>query len=180
MPSLKNWALKKTGDYSVQFTGLKLGIHEFTFELNETFFEHFEYSEISKSQIEILVSLKKQNNLIVLDFEIRGTAEVLCDRCQENVEIDLSHEDRLFVKFGEQTSSAEGEFLVLGPNEFEIDFTQYLYEYSHLALPAKRVHKTMNACNKDVIQILEEMRVIDDEKKTDPRWDALKRLEDPE
>ena len=172
--------MKKTGDYSIQFTGLKLGNHQFRFELGETFFEHFEFSEINKSKVEIEVDLQKKNNMLVLDFRIDGKAEVLCDRCQEDVEIELSHEDRLFVKFGDQTSDTDGEILVLGPQEFEVDLTQFLYEFSHLALPAKRVHKTMNACNEDIIQILDEMMEIEEEKKTDPRWDALKRLADPE
>jgi len=172
--------LRKIGDYSIQFTGLKLGNHQFEFILDEKFFEHFEYSEISKSKIEFLINLEKKNNMLVLDFVVHGKAEVLCDRCQENVEIDLGHEDRLFVKFGEQTSTTEGEILILGPQEFDVDLSQYLYEFSHLALPAKRAHKTMNACNEDIIHILDEMMEIEEEKKTDPRWDALKRLADPE
>lgn len=172
--------MRTKGDYSVQFTGLKEGMHELRFELSEKFFEHFEYSEISKCEVIVDINLEKQSTMLIFDFVVQGKAEVLCDRCQEDVSIDLEHEDRLFVKFGEQTSTTENEILVLGPQEFEVDLSQYLYEFSHLALPAKRIHKTMGACNKDVIQILEEMMEHEEEKKSDPRWDALKRLADRE
>jgi uncharacterized protein len=173
-------ALKKTSDHSIPYTGLKLGIHEFEFKLSEKFFEGFEYSEISGSEILVKVILDKKNTMIILDFIIGGKAETLCDRCQEKLEIELDHEDRVFVKFGEQTSATDGEILVLGPQEFEIELSQFLYEFSHLAMPAKRVHSTMNACNEDIIQILDEMADFEEEKETDSRWDALKRLTDSE
>lgn len=173
-------ALRKTNDHSIQYTGLKLGIHEFKFELSEKFFEGFEYSEISGSEIQVEVILEKKNTMIILDFIVNGKAESLCDRCQEKVEIELTHKDRVFVKFGEQTSATDGDILVLGPQEFEIELSQFLYEFSHLAMPAKRVHSTMNACNKDIIQILDEMADFEEEKETDSRWDALKRLTDSE
>ncbi|MFT5183599.1 MAG: uncharacterized metal-binding protein YceD (DUF177 family) [Flavobacteriales bacterium] len=165
--------MKLTNDYTIPFTGLTIGKHAFEFQLGKAFFEQFEYSEISEGDVFIDVILEKQSSMMILDFEFEGVIETICDRCQESVEIELEGEFRLIVKFGDYTDTNNDEILILGPNEVEVDFTQYFYEYSHLALPSKRVHDSLEECNQDVIAILKNLKSESGDD-VDPRWGALK------
>ena len=162
-------------DYTIPFTGLKIGKHAYEFQLGKTFFEQFEYSEISECDIFIDIILEKQSNMLILDFEFEGVIETICDRCQESVEIELEGKFRLIVKFSDFTDVTDDEILVLGPNEVDVDLKQYFYEYSHLSLPHKRVHDSLEECNEDVISILQSLKP-DSEDDIDPRWGALKDL----
>ena len=165
--------MKLANDYKIPLTGLKIGKHAYEFQLGKAFFEQFEYSEISEGDIFIDVILEKQSSMMILNFEFEGVIETVCDRCQEAVEVELEGDFRLIVKFGNYTDTSDDEMLVLGPNEIEVDLTQYFYEYSHLALPSKRAHDSLEECNQDVIEILKTLK-SESEDDIDPRWGALK------
>ena len=48
--------------FVINFTGLKLGAHEFNFELDNTFFEHFNYNDFNSCKISTEVILNKKSN----------------------------------------------------------------------------------------------------------------------
>lgn len=160
-------------EYKIPFIGLKEGIHEFDFQLGPEFFEEFEFSDFDRGIVDIHVILDKKSNMLVLDFELHGNVEMICDRCGNDVTVDIEDEEKLIVKFGDKTGSTDEEILVLGPNEHEIKLSQYFFEFIELALPAKRVHEDINDCDQEVVKRLSSEDDTDD---TDPRWDALKNL----
>ena len=67
--------------YIVKFAGLPVGTHQFEFNINGTFFEQFEDSEITEADLEVVIVLTKQNNLMKMQFDINGTVNLSCDRC---------------------------------------------------------------------------------------------------
>ena len=48
--------------FVISFTGLKEGEHEYKFELENEFFEHFEYNDFNSCKIEATVILNKKSN----------------------------------------------------------------------------------------------------------------------
>jgi uncharacterized metal-binding protein YceD (DUF177 family) len=160
-------------EFRIPFIGLKPGKYQYDYTLGDKFFEAFDYSEINKSNIVATVDLEKQSNLMLLHFTLDGSVMVSCDRCGDPIEQSIHLEEQLVVKFGERTLGDDGEFLVLGPNEGEIDLTQYLYEYAHLALPARHVHAEISSCNQDVMNQLQKHEVSEDDVS---KWAALKNL----
>lgn len=167
--------------YRIPFLGLKIGRHEYEFELDDTFFASFEHSEISGGKLQADLLLDKQGSMMVLDFHVYGTVSAECDRCGDPMEVDVEHTDRLIVKYGDETGSTEDEILVLGPSEHLLELHQYLYEYAHLGLPSKRVHDDEADCNQEALARLEALRTDDpgdddDDEPIDPRWEALKNL----
>lgn len=166
-------------DYHIPFIGLKEGMHEFQFELGKTFFAAFEHAEISDGTVWVRLMLEKQSTMMVLEFELDGEIETLCDRCGTPMSLDVSYDERLVVKYGDETGTTEDEILILGPSEYELKLEQYLYEFAHLALPARRVHEE-GACDEEALRQLEELKVPpsddDDDDDVDPRWQALKNL----
>jgi uncharacterized metal-binding protein YceD (DUF177 family) len=151
--------MKARSEWTIPITGIKQGMHHFRFELKDKFFEAFEYSEIQRGDVEVNVDVEKQSTMMVLDFHLRGNVMVMCDRCGDEIEQHLESDNRLIVKFGEETGSTDFDVYVLGPAEYEVDLAQFMYEYAHLALPARRVHTSIEQCNQDVLNAIEKYRV---------------------
>jgi uncharacterized metal-binding protein YceD (DUF177 family) len=171
--------LGKQKEFLIPFVGLNLGNHEFTYEVNELFFENFEYSEIKKGQLKVDLSFEKQETMLVLDFQIDGTVEVNCDRCTDAFNYQIKGEERLIFQFGESYSEDSDEIITLPENAYEINIAPFIYESIHLLLPIRCIHPDNqdgeSGCNPKVIEKLNEHIK---NKETDPRWDALKKLKE--
>jgi uncharacterized protein len=99
--------------------------------------------------------------MLVLDFKLHGTVMVMCDRCGDEISQTISGENKLVIKFGEQTGSTDFDVFVIGPGEAEVNIAQFIYEFTHLALPARRVHEKMEECNQDVLTAMNRYLVND-------------------
>ncbi len=168
--------MKALNQYTIQFSGLKPGRHDFEFEIDKKFFESIEYSEIQDGKLKVALALDKHTNMLVLDFVIAGDVNVPCDRCGEDFLLPISDKQRLIIKFGEQTTEVAEDVMVIPRNESELNVAHFIYEYIILALPQKRVHPE-GKCDKEV---LKKLKKLEDEtnknKNTDPRWDGLKNI----
>lgn len=52
--------MKVTNEFLIPFIGLKLGKHPFEFQINQAFFEKFEYHEYENCAIQVNVILEKK------------------------------------------------------------------------------------------------------------------------
>ena len=143
--------------YIVPFGGLPVGLHEFEFEVNDSFFSKIENSEIARAHLEVKALLTKQNNLLQMSFDIEGTVGVECDRCLKDFDFPIEASEHLVIKHG-NTEESTDEILVIPEGQEEFDVAQYLYEYVILALPARRVpcelDKEQFACDQEVLNKL--------------------------
>lgn len=153
--------------------GLKSGEHKFQYKLDGKFFDKFEFSQIASCEIDAGVTLEKQASMMLLHFELKGTVQLTCDRCGDEITQPIEYRQDLVVKFGEETSEGADELLILGPREHEIDLSQYLYEYAHLAIPVRHVHSNIADCNQQSLQVLEKYKTEED---GDSKWASLKDL----
>ncbi|MCK9400596.1 MAG: DUF177 domain-containing protein [Bacteroidales bacterium] len=164
--------------FIIPFSGLKLGNHTFNFEIEDKFFEHFEYSEIKKGRLHVDCLLDKQVRMMVLYFAIAGTVRIPCDKCAEEFDQPINGKQKLIVKFGVDHHEESEDILVITEKEHELDVSQFLYEYIHLMLPFKKVHGTdengISLCNSEVTRYIIEK----EEYPIDPRWEALQKLKD--
>jgi uncharacterized protein len=168
--------------YSIQFASLKPGNYTFEFVVNDKFFENFDESEVKKGEVKIVVELEKQARMLVINFNIEGTVQLVCDRCLDEYTQPLKSEERLIVKLGSEKKEETEEIIVIQEADHTISLAQYFYEYINLALPIKKVHPTdskgKSQCNKEVIKKLKEHEVKESSEpdKSDPRWDALRKI----
>jgi uncharacterized protein len=164
--------------FIIPFSGLKVGNHTFNFEIEDKFFEHFEYSEIKKGRLHVDCLLDKQVRMMILYFDITGTVRIPCDRCAEEFDQPIDGKQKLIVKFGADRKEESEDILVITEMEHELDISQFLYEYIHLMLPFKKVHGTdengVSLCNPEVLRYIIEK----EEPPIDPRWEALQKLKD--
>ena len=164
--------LRNLSEYNIKFEGLKQGIHFYEFTVNNTFFEEFDSFEFEKSAIKVDLEFKKQSTMLVLTFTFSGSITVPCDRCLDEVDVDVDGEEKLIVKFGNEEYDQSDEILILPIHEYELNIASYIYEFIKVNLPQKRIHFE-GLCNQEVIDELEKIEQkneIDD----DPRWSSLK------
>jgi len=175
--------LKSLKQYSIPFTGLKIGQHQFNFEVYGRFFDEFEYSLVKNGFLKVDLVLDKQETLMVLNFHIEGAIQLSCDRCLADFPHQIDTQDKLIAKFSESEDLEESEeVMVLGKNDIEVDTSGFIYEMINLAAPYINLCENPGetpACDKEMIKKIEEFSLSSGEENNesnDPRWDALKNI----
>ena len=173
--------MKKLKDYVIQFIGLKQGRHSFEYEINNSFFEHFDFDEFNGSAVNVKVDLEKKATLLELELRAEGTVNVNCDLTNEPYDQPIANKLFLVVKFGEEYFDDFEEILVLPHGSHELDLAQYIYELIVLSVPSKRVHPgvedgTLKSEMLDKLQELSPKGLDDKTDEIDPRWNTLKKL----
>lgn len=174
--------------YEIAFKGLKEGSHGFDYDIDDQFFENIESSLVSKGKLKAKVDLQKQSNLLIIEMRVKGTVELMCDRCLENYNQKLKTKEKLIVKFGNENETLSDDLIVLPVDEHQINIAQYLYEQIILGLPIKHVHPDdkdgYSTCNPEMLEKLDQYLVHETENETenepviDERWNELKKLID--
>ena len=87
-------------EYLIPFAGLKIGKHQFDYQLDNTFFGRFEYDEFNDASIKVTVVLEKKSTMLELDFKHKGTVNVPCDVSGEEFDMPIKGKLKLLIKFG--------------------------------------------------------------------------------
>lgn len=165
-------------DFIISFGSLSSGEHEFEFEVNDAFFQRFEQSIIQKGNVDVLVVIERKDNMLLLDFTLEGTVSVSCDRCIENLELDIEGYNELIVKIGEVNEELSENVVMISSKEHEIDVSQFIYEFISLMIPMRNVHDENESgvgCDPEILKEIEKhINHITDATTNDPRWDGLK------
>jgi uncharacterized protein len=170
--------VKGLRDYIINFGKLKLGKHEFEFTIDEDFYKHFEYSLVKKGKVDLLLTIDKQKEtLLILNFAFKGYIQLECDRCLDEFEYPVNSEKKLYIKLEENVNENDDELIVLESGAYEVDISPYIYEFINLELP---LHKSCDQggknCNPAMLNYLG--HVNDTEEDIDPRWASLKNIKD--
>ena len=186
--------------YRIDLKGMKENHAHYDFLLDNAFFAAIDSPELQKGKVTVQVDVKKTAQAFELSFNSQGTVVVLCDRCLDEMDQELSSTDKIFVKFGAEYAD-EGDNLIIVPeDEGDINVAWIMYEYIALAIPMKHVHAP-GKCNKTMsgklnkylrtsADDMDEMEPVDDsaedesnivsdeenDKPIDPRWSELQKL----
>lgn len=152
------------------------------FNLDNKFFADIDGEEFQKGYVKATVTMRKNNDVFDFTFSLEGTVVVPCDRCLDDLEIEVATDNTLRVKLGENYAD-EGDVVVVPEIEGNINIAWYLYEFIALALPMKRVHAP-GKCNHEMTGKLkkhsyrvDEEDADDEERTIDPRWESLKNIQ---
>lgn len=176
--------MKKLNEFLIPFIGLKLGKHQFEFQIDKGFFESFDYDEFESCNIKVSVVLEKKSTMLELEFKHKGTVHVPCDLTSEMFDLPIKGKMRMVVQFGESYNDDNDELLILPHGEHQINIAQMVYEMIALSVPFRRVHPGVEdgTLHTEALEKLKELRVTEikgdgvEEENTDPRWDELKKL----
>lgn len=175
--------MKVSNEYLIPFIGLKLGKHQFDYQIDKTFFDRFEYDEFESCNVKVDVVLEKKSTMLELHFKHKGTVHVPCDLTGEPFDLPIKGKINLVVQFGDAFNNENEELLILPHGEHQVDVSQYIYEMIVLSIPLKRIHPGVKdgTLKSEVIEKLQELTVkakkeVTKSEETDPRWDQLKKL----
>ena len=89
-------------NYDIAFVGLKPGTHEFEYTIDEKFFVEYQEQDFRNCTALVKLALEKQNGFMLLKFEVGGKLEVTCDRCGNDLPLELWDEFNIVVKMVEE------------------------------------------------------------------------------
>lgn len=161
-------------EYQIPIQGLKVGSHQYKFHIKKDFFEHFEYNELFDADISVVVTLDKKERLSELEVALDGTVNLSCDRCLEDLQIDILSINKMIIKMSDRFEEISEELIQIDEKQNVFDIAQYIYEYVVLAIPSKNTHDEQD-CSTKMLEVLDELSAVNEEL-TDPRWDQLKDL----
>lgn len=165
--------------YKIVLKILPEGITEYNYVLDPAYFSRIKATEVHSGNLNAGVSVKNfGNGSFELSFYIKGVVQVPCDRCLEDVDVDIDTENRLIVKFGDRYEEETDEIIMIPEHEGVIDVSWYMYEFIALSIPAKHIHKD-GECNEEMYEKLRHLMSLDKESEntsTDPRWEKLRSL----
>ena len=170
--------------YDIQFVGLKLGKHIYDYEINQTFFEYFEFDEFNTINVNLNIHLEKKTTLLELNFSGNGSVNINCDVSNEPYDQPINFNFNLVVKFGQEYNNENDSILIIPHGSYEINIAQYIYELIVLSVPQKRIHPGVEdgTLNSEILRKLEDLSPnadLKDESSSsdvDPRWNKLKKL----
>jgi len=126
---------------------------------------------------------------MLLKFEIGGTLEVTCDRCNNNLPLNLWDEFNITVKMVEEpelmnNQEEDPDVYYISRGESHIDVAEWIYEFISLSLPMQKTceYEKMDGpyCNKAALEMLKKMEVKETGKKDNPIWKGLEKFKDLE
>ena len=182
--------------YKVELKNLSPGVHEYEYFLENKFFVDIDGDEVQKGKVKVNLTVKRTSMVFDMNFQLEGIVYVPCDRCLDDMELPVSTQNKLVVKFGKEYAEESEEIVIIPEEEGEINLAWFIYEFIALAIPMKHIHAP-GKCNKamsskpkkhtarradDEDEFDEEAAddiVVDDDAAdipSDPRWDALKGL----
>lgn len=157
--------------YLISFVGLKIGFHDFEYEINDAFFEGFEYSIIHKGDVNVHLRLEKKETMFIAHYQADGFVTTTCDRCTDELKLPVKGEFQIIYKFGREIS--EDENLIVLPEEaYQLDVSEAIYELITISLPAKKVHPK-GECNEEMLELISKYSVgfDSDEEEEEDEWE---------
>jgi len=170
----------RLGIYKVELKGMKDTRSEYQWTVDQDFFSIIEGEEVKKGNVAVTLTVTKQPSLYLLKFDLQGHVYVPCDRCLDDMSLDIDTTGELKVKLGADFAD-DGDIIIVPEEDGAVNVAWYIYEFIALAIPIKHVHAP-GKCNKGMMEKLEEHMPGEDEEgesssqDTDPRWDQLKNI----
>ena len=123
---------------------------EFELQVGMELFEAMEMTDISGADFKLTVTGHKEaHNRSVIQLSGEGTVVTLCDRCLDDVTLEVDVEAEMTLLFGDVAKEFDGEEVTLQRGD-ELSIAQFMYDSIMLALPMIRAHKE-GECNPDMI-----------------------------
>lgn len=170
-------------EYLIPFVGLKIGKHQFDYQIDNTFFKNFDYDEFNDVSVKVDIVLEKKSTMLELEIKHKGTVNVPCDVSGEEFDLPIKGKLKLLVKFGDAFNDDNEELLILPHGEFQVSVAQYIYESIILSVPLRRIHPGVkDGSLSHLIDKLESLSPQENKKEEqqnndiDPRWENLKKL----
>ncbi len=171
-------------EFEIAFVGLKPGQHEFSYKVDDRFFEEYNEQDFRNPDAQVKLKLEKNNSFMMLRFEIGGKAEVTCDRCNNNLPLQLFDEFTITVKMTDEPDvmneqEDDPDVYYISRGESHIDVKDWIYEFVNLSIPMQKTCEYENMdgpyCNPSAREVLKKLGT-DDKEGSNPIWKGLEKF----
>jgi uncharacterized metal-binding protein YceD (DUF177 family) len=173
--------------FDIAFVGLKPGIHEFEYDIDDKFFVDYQEQDFKNCKAQVKLTLDKKNGFMLLRFEVGGKLELGCDRCGNPLPLDLWDEFNIVVKMvedpGEMNEQEDDpDVYYISRGESHINVSDWIYEFINLSIPMQRMcsEEEMGGphCNKEVLAMLKKMEDVNKSQPGNTVWKGLEKFKD--
>ncbi len=185
----------KFSAFKLHLKGMSAGVQHYDYSVGTEFFCDMESAEIRSGSVAVGLDVKFDGDNYVLDFTVKGTIAIPCDRCLDDMEHEVDADYHIVVKYGDDFDETD-EVLTIPEKEADLNVAYMIYDTIALSIPIRHVHPA-GQCNKEMATRLkrhsahlegeeadnfgcddEETDAENGEVINDPRWDALRNLLD--
>ena len=165
--------------------GLKPGIHEFKYDVDDKFFAETENKDFSNCTASIKLQLDKKSSFMLLKFEVGGKADVVCDRCGNMLTKDLWDEFNMLVKMVDNPEEmneqeVDPDVFYISKTESHLQLNDWIYEFVSLSVPLQKMcsEEKMGGpqCNKEVLEMLKNMEAKNEANNANAIWKGLEKF----
>lgn len=183
--------MSRRREFEIAFVGLKPGVHEYNYSIDDRFFEAYQQQDFKNCKASVKLLLDKKSSFMLLKFEIGGQLEVICDRCNSRLPLELWDEFNITVKIVEDpelmnNQEDDPDVYYISRGESHIDVANWIYEFINLSIPMQKVcsYEEMNGphCNPAALDMLKKLVSEEGKKeeKENPIWKGLEKFKDLE
>jgi uncharacterized metal-binding protein YceD (DUF177 family) len=175
-------------EFEIAFVGLKPGVHEFNYEIRDSFFEDYGEQDFRDCQSNIKLLLEKTTNFMLLRFQIGGTVRVVCDRCNSDLPLNLFEDFTVTVKAVENAeemndTEEDPDVFYISRSESHLNVAPMIYEFINLSVPTQKECEFENMdgphCNPAAREVLNKLRQAEEEREN-PLWKGLDKFKNLE
>lgn len=144
----------KFTEFKLMLKSLPEGKHTFGYHLDKHFFSNMENTDVRDADVNVSLTVDHSGGAYALAFHLTGTLTVLCDRCLDELPLDIDATYDLTVKYGETYNDDSDTLLIIPESDNYINVAYMIYDTAVLAIPPRHVHpqgkcnRAMSALNK--------------------------------
>lgn len=170
-------------EYDIAFVGLKPGLHEFFYEIGDKFFTEYQAQDFTNVKATVQLTLDKKSSFMLLKFDIGGSLEAVCDRCGNNLPMQLWDEFKMVVKLVDNPDEMnmqeeDPDVYYISRTESHLHVADWIYEFINLSVPMTKMCSEAEMggphCNKAVLEKLKMM--LPEEHSGNQLWKGLDKL----
>lgn len=183
---------KNLAEYIVPIFSLSNKKHEYSFDVQNEFFDAFEDSIVKKGIFNIEVTLDRSETMIVAEIAIKGYAELICDRSLDEFKFPIDTKERVIYKYEDKYEEIDDTLIHIPYGAESLDLSTNIYDLINVQIPMKKLHPRFEeeSFDDDDFEEEEESFLVytsdsddedeeekkEDEGTIDPRWNKLKDL----
>lgn len=185
-------------DFKLRLRALPFDTQVFSYHLDGVFFNRVEKTEVRSSSVDITLEVtRKTENTYLLQMACKGWLVIPCDRCLEDMTLDVDTNYHLTVRQeGDEPDDSRDSVLLIPETWNELDLTELMRDTVLLTIPIVHCH-AYGECDPEMMARLDEhwtdtepaaegpSDTVDDltdgDKSSDaidPRWEALRKLKE--
>ncbi len=191
MQPFNDFVMNNRRAYDIAFVGLKPGIHEYQYTIEDKFFADYTEPDFTNVQANVKLTLEKNAGFMLLKFEVGGTVESQCDRCGNPLTIQLWDEFNIVVKMVENPdemneSEEDPDVYYISYTESHLNVADWIYEFISLSVPMQKTcgkdEQGNSLCNQEALEklggVADTTEEADEEPPANPIWKGLDKFKD--